>query len=325
MWYKYIILVLMLSLSFASPVFSVSLDVPFTVQAPDANWSQPWQDACEETAIAIVNYFYLGDTFTTNKAKEAILQIIDIREKFIGVSLDENAETITKIINNFLTWEAHIVKNPTLEQIKAEIDANRPVIMPVHGKYLYNPYFKNGGPDYHSIVISGYDEEKQEFIVQEPGTRYGLDFRYSYDTIVNAMHDFLPDQKTRFGEKVAIFTSPIIKNSANSDGDEDGLSKADEIKYSSILYDPDTDKDGYNDGYEVSNAYLPTTSEPIQILIGTLIKSANSPMIYLIQNGIKRHIANEEVFLRHGWEWYDIFPVSQSFIDNLTTGTQITQ
>lgn len=273
MRYIYILFILLLNLSFTPSAFSASIKnipVPYTVQAPDGDWSQPWQDACEETVIAIVDRYYAGHgSFNKEEAKAAILNIITIKEKYIGKSLDEKAETIIAIINNFLPWEAYIIENPTLEQIKSEIDNKRPTIIPVHGKYLYNPYFKNGGPDYHSIVISGYDEENRQFIVQEPGTRHGLDFRYSYDTIINAMHDFLPNLRTKFGKPVAIFTRPRSK------------------------------------------------------LTGTLIKAPSDAKVYLLNNGVKRHIANEKVFSRQGWRWNEIFPVPSTFIEGLQTGDQI--
>lgn len=267
-----ITLFVFLSLLIITPASSTTvkkIPVPFTVQAPDANWGQPWQDTCEETVIAMVDFFYTGNSFTKDTAKKAILNIINIKEKYIGKSIDENAETIIYLINNFLPWEAYTVKNPTLIDIKSEIDNNRPVILPVHGKYLYNPYFKNGGPDYHTIVISGYDDAKQEFIVQEPGTKYGLDFHYSYDTILSAMHDYLPDLQTKFGKPVAIFTRPGSK------------------------------------------------------LTGVLIKAPDDAKVYLLNNGIKRHIANEDVFLSYGWKWHEIFPVSGDFIKSLQTGKQI--
>jgi len=319
----YILSTLFLSLSIISPVFSKSLSVPFTVQAPDADWGQPWQDACEETTIAMVDYFYAGKTFTRENAKKSILEIIKIKEDYIGKSLDENAQTVADIINNFFPWEAKIVKNPSLEQIKTEIDNNRPVIALVHGKYLYNPYFTNGGPDYHSLVISGYDDTKKEFITQEPGTRRGLDFRYSYDKIINALHDFLPNLKTKFGDKLAIFTSPTLDESANLDGDQDGLTKKDEIKYKTNLWMADSDGDGHQDGSEVSMGYSPTSKSAVQTLHGTLIKSPESPMVYLFYNGTKRHILNEAAFINHGWQWFNIFTVPNSFVENLQLGETI--
>ena len=101
------------------------------------------------------------------------------------------------------------------------------------------------------------NEDKKQFITQEPGTSYGLDFRYNYDTLMNAIHDFLPNKQTKNGRKVVIFTSKTLKTSMNADGDKDGLVKSDELKYSTITWLKDSDGDGYSDGDEVKNGYSP--------------------------------------------------------------------
>lgn len=241
--------------------FAINLKVPFTPQAPYGNWHQPWQDACEETSIAMVNNYYQNN-FTKKlnvaKAKNDINEIIKIKEGKWGKSLDENTTKVIDLINNFLPWEAKAIINPSLEDLKNEIDNNRPIIIPAYGKALKNPYFKNGGPEYHMLVISGYDNDKNEFITQEPGTKYGLDFRYSFAIIMDAFHDYKPNGKTKDGEKIAIFTIGEITDSGKLDGDNDGLSKADEIIYASILWLRDSDGDGFTDGNEVNNGYSPT-------------------------------------------------------------------
>ncbi|MFH1947443.1 MAG: C39 family peptidase [Candidatus Magasanikbacteria bacterium] len=300
-----------------------NISVPFTSQAPYAYWGQPWQDACEETAIVMIDNFYRGKTLETKAiTKEEILKILNIKNKNFGTSLDENAEQITKLINDFLPWEARIVENPTLEQIKSEIDNSRPIIIPVHGKYLYNPHFRNGGPDYHVLVISGYDDETSEFITQEPGTRYGKNFRYKFDILLNAIHNFLPSLETKNGHKLAIFTQRELITSREADGDKDGLIKADELKYGTITWLYDSDGDGYKDGVEVISGYSPTTAE-INLKNGSLIKSINDPKVYLLENKNKRHILNEQVFLKHGWQWNQIKIVSEKFLESLAIGKLI--
>ncbi len=299
-----------------------TIPVPFTPQAPHANWAQPWQDACEETVIVMVDYYYSNFTnrnVPKDLAADSILKIYNLKTNTYGYSLDENANLIVELINNYYPWEAKIVKNPSLVEIKKEIDAGRPVILPVHGKYLFNRYFKDSGPDYHTIVISGYDDNNKEFITQEPGTKRGLDFRYSYDRLLYAMHDYLPGKKTKYGSKVAIFTSPIVDLSSNTDADRDGLAKAAEIKYETSLTDPDTDKDGYLDGEEVRFGYSPTLAEQ-NLPEGVLVKEADKPEVYLLENGQKKHIKNEIAFLSRGFRWGDILTVSNKFISGLVNG-----
>ena len=108
------------------------------------------------------------------------------------------------------------------------------------------------------LVISGYDDERNEFITQEPGTKFGLDFRYSFAIIMNAYHDYTPGRKTNEGAKIAIFTSKEITDTGTLDGDNDGLTKADELRHGSIPWLKDSDGDGFGDGHEVNNGYSPT-------------------------------------------------------------------
>lgn len=239
-------------------VLANTLPVPFTSQAPDGIWSQPWLDACEEASITMVDAFYAGKNIDTAYAKSMIQRIVRLEMKTLGVHRDTNAAQIVGIINSFFPWEARVINNPTLEQIKNEISSSRPVILPVYGRALRNPYFRDGGPNYHALVISGFDDNTKEFIVEEPGTKRGANFRYSYERILSAMHDYLPNGRTRYGQPVAIFTSRKIVDSALLDGDGDGLNKINELRYGSLLWLMDSDGDGMNDGAEVQAGRLPT-------------------------------------------------------------------
>jgi hypothetical protein len=83
-----------------------------------------------------------------------------------------------------------VVHDVTINSIKTEIAAGRPVIIPAAGKVLPNPNFKDGGPNYHMLVVKGYDANG--FITNDPGTRLGENFRYTYDALINAIHDWDP-------------------------------------------------------------------------------------------------------------------------------------
>ncbi|MCK5081231.1 MAG: hypothetical protein KAQ63_03635 [Candidatus Moranbacteria bacterium] len=63
-------------------------------------------------------------------------------------------------------------------------------IIPAAGQVLENPYFRNDGPLYHALVVVGYDNKKEEFIVNDPGTRRGEGFRYSYENLWESIRDF---------------------------------------------------------------------------------------------------------------------------------------
>jgi len=290
--------------------------VSFTPQAPNGVWNQPWQDACEETSIAMVQAFYNGKTFSDGSAEQKIRDIFDIKEKYFSFSLDENAAEIAAIINYYLPWEASVVSEPTLEFIKSELDAQRPLIVVTAGKELRNSNFLNGGPDYHVFVLSGYDEDKREFIAQEPGTSQGANYRYSFSTIMEAMHDLMPNKQTATGPKVIIATSSVIKDSATLDGDADGLNKSDEIKYKTNLANSDTDQDDYKDGEEVKNGYSPTVAE-MKIADVAIIKTNATPKIYEKTGKNKHYITTAKELANKTSAGQSIIVVSEKYLNQL--------
>lgn len=316
-------LLISVALLFApSFVVAKNIPVPFTPQAPDNKWIQPWKDLCEEASLLMVDQYYRKGTLDKSRAKQLLLHVFHLKNKYYGESLDESAEKITSLINTFFVWEAFVVENPTLEQIKEQINLERPVIVPVSGKDLFNPHFRSGGPRYHVLVISGYDDEKQEFITQEPGTHVGLDFRYAYDTILNANHDLILMGNIRDGAKRMIFTTAKAAASLPLDGDKDGLTKAEEMALGTSLTDTDSDKDGFSDGTEVASGYSPLLNEN-KLGNNALVKSADDPSIYLLSNKAKRKIASEAAFIQRGWKWQNIKTVSERFLSSLKTGVAI--
>ena len=312
---------------YAEEIKQVELRVPFTSQSPDGDWRQPWQDACEEATIVMVDQYYRGRTGQIEKeyAKQSIRHIISLKEGLFGYSLDEPAQKIVDLINSYLHWEAHLVHSPSLEDLKDEIRDGRPVILPAYGPGLNNVFFEED-PDYHTVVLSGYDEAKKEFITQEPGTRHGLDFRYSYDTILSAMHDFRPNKNTRAGQRVAIFTRPhITALSANLDADHDGLTKQAELQHKSIPWLADSDGDSYLDGQEVRAGYSPTKPATPGVDEGSLIKHRSSSAVYLIRFGEKLPIKSEQVFLDHGYDWKNVVVVDSPTLNRYPTGALIAE
>ncbi|OIO19144.1 MAG: hypothetical protein CO029_04390 [Candidatus Magasanikbacteria bacterium CG_4_9_14_0_2_um_filter_41_10] len=299
------------------------LSVPFTSQAPDGIWIQPWLDACEETSVLMVHRYYIGtDIQNSTDAKKGILEMFDMKHVLFEESLDESIRTMTDVINNFLPWSAHVVEYPTLDAIKAEIDAGRPVIIPAYASALHNEYFRGFFP-YHMFVISGYDDRDQTFIAEDPGSHYGHAYRYKYDTVLSAMHDFLPNN-IQNGSKLAMFTNPELGNTANLDGDQDGLTKAEEFSNGTVSYLFDSDGDGFSDGIEVKYGYLPTKNEQTAVTQGALLIAQGSPHVYYMDAGTKRHVSNETVFYRHDWSWGMLEWISDAIMKTIPEGTPLT-
>ncbi|HLC70340.1 MAG TPA: C39 family peptidase [Patescibacteria group bacterium] len=189
----------------------INLDVPFTSEIPDGSWVGPWKNACEEASIVMVNDYYAGvKNLSTAKAKEEMQRLFNIENKIFGSNADTNAARTNRLINEYLDYSSRVVENPTFDDIKAEVRAGRPVITPLYGFYLKNPniHFRVGGTYYHMFVIVGYDEDRQEFIVNDPGDdKTGLDYRYSYDIIRKSLGDYNHTTHKVSDPPRALFTS----------------------------------------------------------------------------------------------------------------------
>jgi len=182
---------------------AAEIDVPFTSQAPQGDWSQPWQDACEETSIYMVASFYADDPIKREEAVRRIREILKVKNEAIKVSYDESLETIAALIDELgMPWTTELKLDPTPEELKAEIAAGRPVIVPVYAPELRIPYYQ---AEYHVLVLTGYDDGLGQFIVNDPGTASGEGLRFDQDVFMAAIHDLNPRDKDA-GRKAVLFT-----------------------------------------------------------------------------------------------------------------------
>ena len=163
----------------------------FIEQAPEKNWDQPWQDACEEAAILTVDFYYKNKTSSPEVVRDNILDMIKFEDQQ-QFTKDMNINQMAIIGQKYLNYQTKILDNPSVEEIKKYLTQNIPIIVPANGKTLFkeNKHFKSGGPYYHNLVILGYDDDKKQFIVHDVGTQFGAYFRYSYSLLIESIHDF---------------------------------------------------------------------------------------------------------------------------------------
>lgn len=170
---------------------ALTLTVPFTSQAPQGNWDQPWQDACEEAALLMVDAYYKGYTLSPLFARDELIKLVDWGESQ-GFGLSIPIENIRRMGVEVLGLNKHgtptVITNPTADQIKDFIAAKKPVLVVADGKILPNPNFRGGGPEYHALVIKGYT--KDTFITNDPGTRLGNSFVYKIPDLMNSIRDW---------------------------------------------------------------------------------------------------------------------------------------
>lgn len=182
----------------------VSLDIPFISQAPYAIWDELHDRACEEAAIIMVYYYLTEKTLTRDVGESEILSMVDWQIKNWGGHLDLNAEQIVQLFKNYYGYQTiELIYDFEIEDIKKELAEGSPIIVPAAGRLLGNPYFTPPGPEYHVLVIKGYDDEKSQFITNDPGTKRGADYRYNYQVLENAIHNY-NDRDVLNGEKAMI-------------------------------------------------------------------------------------------------------------------------
>lgn len=185
---------------------TLQLKVPFTAQAPTANWDELHNEACEEASAIMANAYFNG---VTSLPPATVEKQIDMLTKWqqenFGYYLSINTQEVKEMIEANYDLKAEIV-DISENTIKKALSENKLVIVPANGQILGNPNFKQPGPIYHMFVITGYDSKN--FITNDPGTRNGLNYKYTYETIEAATGNWEPGpHKVNLDSKKIIIVS----------------------------------------------------------------------------------------------------------------------
>jgi len=214
--------------------------VAFSSQAPYAKWDDLHDEACEEASLIMAHEYLQGtEEIEIRDAEDEIQRMVKFQKNYFGSHKDLTAQEMVKLAQELYeenhrlitleevepltapeekieSTEEEIISAvdeenkdqipaDKLEMIKKELSEGNIFIIPAAGRELENPYFRSPGPLYHALVIVGYDDNTEEFITHDPGTRRGENYRYSYDILWDSIHDF-PGKKTEIlkGNKTII-------------------------------------------------------------------------------------------------------------------------
>lgn len=188
----------------------IVFEVPYVNEAPLGIFTGPWKNACEEASIAMVEGYYLGEkTVSTNEAEKFMEMLFEKQNALYGSNSNSDAIRTAEMINRYSSYGALIKENPTIEEIKSEINQGRPVITPNYGFGLKNPNipFLASGSSYHMVVVIGYNDETREFITNDSGDeKTGAGYRYRYDLFMATIRDYDYSTNKVSGPSRAIFT-----------------------------------------------------------------------------------------------------------------------
>lgn len=190
------------------------LPVLFAQQAPFSNWNEAYQEACEEASMIMADRYFKNLPLNETIMKAEIDKLFDW-QKTNNYKVDLTANETVKILGDYFDLPAEVSRQVSIERIKLELFKGNLVIVPVAGRELKNPNFKQPGPIYHMLVIKGYDGDN--FITNEPGTRKGDGFKYPYQRLLEAVHDWdhqlaeggMTDEEMSRGERVMVIVKKI--------------------------------------------------------------------------------------------------------------------
>jgi uncharacterized protein YvpB len=182
----------------------ILLKVPFMSQAPFQKWDALHEDSCEEASLIMLADFIQKKEAGNTSQQEKEIQNLVAFEKKNGYKPSVTLEELNQIAEKYYKLDSgRTEKNVTIDDIKKELGLGHPIIVGAAGKVLPNPNFKNGGPNYHMLVIVGYDQN--DFITNDPGTRKGESFRYTFDGLFNAIHDWNAKNILNGGKNYLVF------------------------------------------------------------------------------------------------------------------------
>lgn len=183
----------------AEPKKNILLKVPFTTQAPLANWKDKrQQDGCEEAAALMAMAFVKGEGLDPKKPitkatwEKKIITLSDFEKKKYGEYRDVSLSDMKKwIFEDYFKYQKVSIKEiATTSDLLGELEKGRIILVPTNGRALKNPYFTAPGPVTHMVLIKGYDYKTDEFITNDPGTRRGENYRYRAKVILDAIRAY---------------------------------------------------------------------------------------------------------------------------------------
>lgn len=167
----------------------LTLEVPYTVQAPEASWNLH-EESCEEAAVLMYHYFLNKTDFSDNviPAAQASSEMMLMKKWQVnryGNEPDLRVRDLGEFAKEYYGYRYEYDEETTKEDIMRAISRGKPVIVPVITHALQNPHY-GPNPSYHVLLIKGYREDG--VITNDAGVKEGKDFFYSWEILFSAVN-----------------------------------------------------------------------------------------------------------------------------------------
>jgi len=165
------------------------LTVPFICQNPfqdQAGW-EFHKESCEEASLLQNVLFLTGKTVTPVEADKIFRDMIawQKRPENFGAHINLYGEDMVKFIIGYYGMSADQVvhlKNIDAEMIRKVITLGYPLIIPIEGSLLKNPFYPE--PGYHMMSVIGYTAD--QVITNDVGTKRGEKYPYPWERFLHA-------------------------------------------------------------------------------------------------------------------------------------------
>jgi hypothetical protein len=168
-------------------VAEVNLPVPFQMQAPYSNWDMPYQEMCEEAALVLAYKYFANEPLDKDIMDAELTKAREWEIANFGLFTDTTLEEMKQLAEEHFGLEVTISEEVSTELIKDQLRQGYLVLVPTAGRELGNPFYKQPGPLYHVLVIRGFNET--EFITNDVGIGKGEEYKFKYQTVLQANHD----------------------------------------------------------------------------------------------------------------------------------------
>jgi uncharacterized protein YvpB len=171
-----------------SQAASIYNKVPYTVQRISGSFYDPrFRDGCEETSVLMALSWINGNPLPAEYVREQVITMTTWENNEFGFHQDTSAADTARIMKEVYGQEVKLSYDVNVGHIHEALLRGSIVIIPVDGTKL--GFYTRNVPPRHTIVVVGYDETLQQFIVHDP-LIHGGNTRIASSKLNSALRDY---------------------------------------------------------------------------------------------------------------------------------------